>query len=286
MLHVLGQLYDVLFLLGHELVQRRIEEADGHGTGPHELAIHGLEVALLIRQDLRKGGLAALDGLGDDHLADRLDTVGLEEHVLGAAQADALGAELDGLRGVARGVGVGADLQLTARVGPAHEAAEVAGDSGFYGRDGLAVDLAGGAVDGDPVAFVVASCRPASKYLSSSCMVISPQPETQQVPMPRATTAAWDVMPPRTVRMPCAASHALDVLGRGLKADKNDFLTALRPFLGVLGGEHDAAAGSAGRGGKTGADDLGSLQRGGVELRVQQSVELFGLDTQDRFVLA
>ncbi|MPN53426.1 hypothetical protein SDC9_201090 [bioreactor metagenome] len=33
-------------------------------------------------------------------------------------------------------------------------------------------------------------------------MMISPQPETQQVPMPRATTAAWLVMPPRTVRMP------------------------------------------------------------------------------------
>ena len=28
------------------------------------------------------------------------------------------------------------------------------------------------------------------------------EPETQQVPMPRATTAAWLVMPPRTVRMP------------------------------------------------------------------------------------
>ena len=66
-----------------------------------------------IRQDLRKRSLAALDVIGNDHLAHRLDTVGLEEHMLGAAQADALGAELDGLRGVARGVGVGADLQLT-----------------------------------------------------------------------------------------------------------------------------------------------------------------------------
>ena len=28
------------------------------------------------------------------------------------------------------------------------------------------------------------------------------QPETQHSPMPRATTAAWEVMPPRTVRMP------------------------------------------------------------------------------------
>ena len=41
-------------------------------------------------------------------------------------------------------------------------------------------------------------------FLFSSSIAISWQPETQQVPMPRATTAAWLVMPPRTVRMPCA----------------------------------------------------------------------------------
>ncbi len=32
-----------------------------------------------------------------------------------------------------------------------------------------------------------------------------PAPETQGRPMPRATTAAWLVMPPRAVRMPRAA---------------------------------------------------------------------------------
>ena len=85
-------------------------------------------------------------------------------------------------------------------------------------------------------------------------MSISPQPDTQQVPMPRATTAAWEVMPPRTVRMPCAARHALDVLGRGLQADQNDLLALLGPLLGVLGGEDDLAAGSAGRGGQALAD--------------------------------
>ena len=39
-------------------------------------------------------------------------------------------------------------------------------------------------------------------FLFSSSMIISEQPETQQVPMPRATTAAWEVIPPRTVRIP------------------------------------------------------------------------------------
>ena len=31
------------------------------------------------------------------------------------------------------------------------------------------------------------------------------QPTTQHFPMPRATTAACEVMPPRAVRIPCAA---------------------------------------------------------------------------------
>ena len=37
-------------------------------------------------------------------------------------------------------------------------------------------------------------------------MLIAPHPATQQVPIPRATTAAWDVLPPLTVRIPWAAT--------------------------------------------------------------------------------
>ena len=46
---------------------------------------------------------------------------------------------------------------------------------------------------------------PRTNFLFSSSIAISWQPETQHSPMPRATTAAWLVMPPRTVRMPSAA---------------------------------------------------------------------------------
>ena len=86
---------------------------------------------------------------------------------------------------------------------------------------------------------------PRVNFLFASSMAMSPQPETQQVPMPRATTAAWEVMPPRTVRMPWAAFMPVDVLGRGLETDENDLLAALLPLDGVVGGENDLAAGSA-----------------------------------------
>ena len=40
------------------------------------------------------------------------------------------------------------------------------------------------------------------KYSSSSLILISPQPDTQHAPIPRATTAACEVIPPRTVKIP------------------------------------------------------------------------------------
>ena len=61
------------------------------------------EVVALHRQDLGQRLLPALGVAGQDHLLHGDDAVGLEEHVLGAAQADALGPEADRGAGVAAG---------------------------------------------------------------------------------------------------------------------------------------------------------------------------------------
>jgi hypothetical protein len=101
--------------------------------------------------------------LGQDHLAHRVDAVALEEHVLGAAEADALGAEGDGGLRPARGVGVGADPAAACSSAQLHELGEAEGLAGLGGFSSIRpddldvgsspfVDLAGGAVDGDPVA--------------------------------------------------------------------------------------------------------------------------------------
>ena len=45
--------------------------------------------------------------------------------MLGAGQADAFSTKLDGLLNLLRGIGVGADTQLTELVGPAHELHEL-----------------------------------------------------------------------------------------------------------------------------------------------------------------
>ena len=77
----------------NELVKRRIEQADRDRQALH-LAEEAFEVALLHRQDLGQSAFAAVLRVGEDHLANRVDAIGLEEHVLGTAKPDALGAEL------------------------------------------------------------------------------------------------------------------------------------------------------------------------------------------------
>ena len=48
--------------------------------------------------------------------------------------------------------------------------------------------------------------------------------------MPRATTAAWLVLPPRLVRMPLGGDHAVQVVRVGLAADQDDRLAGGGPL--------------------------------------------------------
>src|SRR5262249_60761255 len=89
---------------------------------------------------------------GHDHVAhDRQSLVG-HEHVLGAAEADALGPELTRLRCVFGRVGVRAYLQTTMLVGPAEDHLEVLVDLRRYQLDCTDDNDAAPAVDRDRVA--------------------------------------------------------------------------------------------------------------------------------------
>ena len=110
-----------------EFVQRRVDEANGDRK-----AVHGLEdadeIALLEWAQLGQGLAAGFRVVGDDHLLNGELPLGaalgmleiLEEHVLGAAEADAFGAHFAGLASVVGGIRVGADAQLADLVGPLH----------------------------------------------------------------------------------------------------------------------------------------------------------------------
>ena len=88
---------------------------------------------------------------GEDEALHEVQPVA-EEHVLRAAQADALGAEVARHLRVVRQVGVGAHPERAELVGPAEDDAERAGGLGRDHGDRAHHHLAGGAVDRDDLA--------------------------------------------------------------------------------------------------------------------------------------
>ena len=148
---LLGDLGLALLVVRQELVQRGIEQPDRHRQAVHRLEDPD-EVLALERLELRQRGLAPGLVVGQDHLPHGDDPLLAEEHVLGPAQPDPLGAELAGLGRVLGGVGVGADLERADLVGPFHQGGEVARDRRGDGRHLADHDVAGRAVDREVVA--------------------------------------------------------------------------------------------------------------------------------------
>ena len=93
-----------------ELVQRWVEQPDRHRQARHRLE-DALEVGLLMREQPVERGAPLVLARGHDHLPHDGQPVVRHEHVLGAAEADPLGAEVARLGGIVRGVGVCTHLQ-------------------------------------------------------------------------------------------------------------------------------------------------------------------------------
>jgi hypothetical protein len=219
--------------------------------------------------------------LGQDHLADGVDPVTLEEHVLGAAEADPLGAEAAGDLGIVRRVGVGADLHPADLVGPPHQAVEVLGQLRLD-RGHAALDHpARRAVERDPVALAdrLAARREAAVRLVDR--------DLGRADDAALAHAARDHC--RVRRHPAAAGqdrlgddHAVEVLRRGLSPHQ-DHRLELAAVGGLVGVEDHAPRRRARRRRQTGGEngDLG----GRVDHPVQELVELIRVHTLDRLFL-
>src|SRR4029079_11769270 len=135
-----------------------------------ELAEDPLEIAALIRQDLRECLTPSLLVAREDHLAHSQYALFGEEHVLGAAQSDAVSAEQPRHASVLGRIRIRTNAQSADLVRPLEEAIEVPVDLGVFrlhalleqhldafGRPRLDLagdDLAGRSVDGQPDAFL------------------------------------------------------------------------------------------------------------------------------------
>ena len=139
----------------------------------------------------------------------------------------------------------------------------------------------GRAVDRDPVAFLHGRARRREAARRNRRRSMPPAPHTHGLPMPRATTAACDVMPAGRRQDALRRVHAVDVVGRGLAAHQDQALLLAARGRRVRV-EHGPSADRAGRGRETGGDDveLGP----GVESRVQQLVERRRIDAHHRLV--
>ena len=104
---------------GQKLVQGRVQQANGDRAASHGREQTPKVVALKGQQPGERGATFAGVG-GENHLAHDVDAAVVEEHVLGAAQADAFGAVDQPILRHARSVGVDAHGQLAELVGPGH----------------------------------------------------------------------------------------------------------------------------------------------------------------------
>ena len=202
--------------------------------------------------------------LRHDHLAEeeeRLLGILAVEHVLGAEEADAFGAESSALCGVFGRVGVGADAELADGVADLEEAAQQVVLFGGVHHGQLAViDGAFGAVEGDPVAFLEVCAADRHGLSSQFDLECAAADDAALAP------AAGDE---RRVGCHAAAggedglggAHAFDVFGVGFFADEDDLFALLCPFDGFVGGEYDLAGRAAGTCGKAFGDGVVILFR-------------------------
>ncbi len=145
--HRLEDALEVALLEPLELGHRRVEAVD-------RLLLVGSERLAGIAPRLRPGG----DARDQDRVAHDLEPLALAEHVLGAAQADALGAVAAGLGGLLGLVGIGPHAHAPDPVGPAEDLLELGLvlEPRADGGDGAQVDLPGRAIEADLVAFLEA----------------------------------------------------------------------------------------------------------------------------------
>jgi len=167
--------------------------------------------------------------------------------VLGAAEADPLGAEVPRLGGIVRGVGVCTYLQPAELVGPAEDRLEVLVDLGRDERNLPDDHLARAAVDRQGVPFgqrVAADAQRAGLEVDRQALAagdagLSHAASDDGCMGGHAAVGGQD---------PARLDQAVDVVGRGLPADEDHALAGEPSLLGKVGVEHDAAAGRAGRG--------------------------------------
>ena len=277
----LGDFGEVFVGIGQKFMERRIEQANGHGQPGHD-AEHVDEIVTLHGQQLLQRRAAGGFVVGEDHLAHGGDAPGLEKHMLGTAQADALGAEIPRCLGVLRGVGVGAHAHASGVVGPAHEGLKIVGQFRLDHRRLALHHRAGAAVYGDDIAGQYCYARggetPALEVDVESARAGNTGPSHAARHHRRMAGHAAAAGQDAARRV-----HAVDVLGAGFDAHQNHRFAMRGRLGGGVGGKHHPARRRPGRGRQAAGDD--GLRGRAIEHGMKKLIEGRRINPAHRFAL-
>ncbi len=163
-----------------------------------------------------------------------------------------------------------------------HLAVDDLQDLARLGRDLPRLDLAGQAVERQPVAFLERRRRRRSASARCSSISSAPAPTTDGLPICRPTTAACDVMPPVAVRMPCATNMPWMSSGTVSLRTSITFLPCARPLHRVIRREHHLAGRRARRGRQAPSSrPAASSSPSGSKIGASNWRQRLGLDHQD-----
>ncbi len=276
----LGDLVDLRRGLRQKFMQRRIEQADRHRQPGHDLEQLD-KIAALHRQQLCERGATAGEIVGKDHLAHGGQPIALEEHMLGAAKADALRAEFPRRARIRRRLRVGAHLHAPHLVGPFHQYGEFARKFGLAHLDRALNHLPGAAVEGQHVAALEGDAGGRHRRAG---VIDADRGGAGDAGLAHAARDDCRMRRHAAARRQHAfrRMHAVDVVRARLDAHEDDLAAHVLHLLGFVRREGDLAARRARRRRQAGRDDL--ARRGGIDRRMQQLVERGGIDPRDRLV--
>ncbi|OQB58321.1 MAG: hypothetical protein BWX98_00743 [Candidatus Aminicenantes bacterium ADurb.Bin147] len=224
--------------------------------------------------------------------------------MLGPAETDAFRPKGHGIGRLVGLVGVGPDLEDPDLVGPGHHLGEGLVDGGVLGVEGFLdqdlknlrrlgldpalEDLAGRAVDRDPVAFAELPALDGDRLGRVVDLQLAAAGHADPPHLAGDKGGVGGHAAPGR-EDPLGRVHALDVLGRGFDPGQDDLLPAAGPGLSVDGIENDPAGGRPGSGVEPLRQKAAGLDRGRffgrVENRPKQLIQLIRFDPGQGFLL-
>mmetsp|Transcript_33123 Transcript_33123/g.38543 ORF Transcript_33123/g.38543 Transcript_33123/m.38543 type:complete len:414 (+) Transcript_33123:1074-2315(+) len=268
-----------LEVMGNELVQRGVEQANRNRSLTHDLE-DANEVTFLQRFNKCKGLLTTSSIGGKNHLAHGVDALTLEEHVLCAAETNTICSKVEGRLGILGDVSIGTHAKALKILAPRENRAELTLERGLTKRDLALEHQPAGSVDRNPVT-LLEQLTVQRKFFALEDNITA----ARNTRLPHTTSDNRGVRRHTSTgsKNTCCGVHATEVLRRGLQAHHDHLLSCGVPRLRVGCGEHHLAHSGTGAGCETLGDvlELGA----GIDLRVHEVVNLVGIEAHDSLLL-